>query len=121
MSLFPTARFDEVEIERYNEQTIQEYVDIRDFLVLHYKATTRDNSDFWDYCRTLAAARGPSPTSSTCSAANGRVFREHNELFTETSWLAVMVGQGIEAQAITRQPTSCPTARPSTGLRISGK
>ena len=29
--------------------------------------------------------------------ANGRVFREHEELFTETSWLAVMVGQGIVA------------------------
>lgn len=29
--------------------------------------------------------------------SNGRVFREHEELFTETSWLSVMVGQGIEA------------------------
>jgi tryptophan halogenase len=28
---------------------------------------------------------------------NGRVLREHNELFTETSWLSIMVGQGIEA------------------------
>jgi tryptophan halogenase len=27
----------------------------------------------------------------------GRVIREHEELFTETSWLAVMVGQGAEA------------------------
>jgi tryptophan halogenase len=29
--------------------------------------------------------------------ANGRIFREGNELFTETSWLSVMVGQGVEA------------------------
>jgi tryptophan halogenase len=28
---------------------------------------------------------------------NGRVLREHEELFTETSWLSVLVGQGIEA------------------------
>jgi tryptophan halogenase len=31
-------------------------------------------------------------------ASNGRIYREHEELFTETSWLAVMVGQGIEAK-----------------------
>src|SRR3546814_6363726 len=29
--------------------------------------------------------------------ASGRIFREHDELFTETSWLSVMAGQGIEA------------------------
>ena len=28
--------------------------------------------------------------------SSGRVFREHEELFTETSWLGVMVGQGIQ-------------------------
>ena len=41
-----------------------------------------------------------SPTSSTCSDSNGRIFREHEELFTETSWLAVMVGQGMEAKRL---------------------
>ncbi|MEI9928447.1 MAG: tryptophan 7-halogenase [Sphingomonas sp.] len=29
--------------------------------------------------------------------ANGRIFREHDEVFTETSWLAVLVGQGVRA------------------------
>jgi tryptophan halogenase len=96
MSLFPSRAFDAGEIERFNEQTTQEYVDIRDFLVLHYKATHRDDSDFWNYCRTLEP-----PDGLACKLdmfrANGRIYREHNELFTETSWLAVMVGQGLEA------------------------
>jgi tryptophan halogenase len=96
MSLFPTRRFDPVEIERFNTATAQEYVDIRDFLVLHYKATERDDSEFWNYCRTLEPPEGLA-SKLAMFRANGRVFREHEELFTETSWLSVMVGQGIEA------------------------
>ncbi|MCH8615431.1 tryptophan 7-halogenase [Sphingomonas sp. SM33] len=98
MSLFPSLRFDQEEIDRFNQQTIQEYVDIRDFLVLHYKATTRDDSDFWDYCRTLEPPEGLA-YKLDMFRANGRIYRERNELFTETSWLAVMVGQGIEAES----------------------
>lgn len=96
MTLFPSRRFDELEIARYNELTVQEYVDIRDFLILHYNATERNDSDFWNYCRTMSV-----PEELTYKVEmfrrNGRVLREHNELFTETSWLSVMVGQGIEA------------------------
>jgi len=97
MSLFPTLEFDEAEIARFNEQTIQEYVDIRDFLVLHYKGTTRDDSDFWNYCRALDPPDGLA-YKLEMFRSNGRIYREHNELFTETSWLAVMVGQGMQAQ-----------------------
>ena len=97
MTLFPTRRFEQREIDRFNEQTVREYVDIRDFLVLHYKATERDDSDFWNYCRALPPPEGLADKIDMFRL-NGRIFREHNELFTETSWLAVMVGQGIEAQ-----------------------
>jgi tryptophan halogenase len=97
MTLFPSRRFDEREIERFNDQTVEEYVDIRDFLVLHYNATERDDSDFWNYCRTLEPPEGLA-YKRDMFRRNGRIFREHNELFTETSWLAVMVGQGMEAQ-----------------------
>jgi tryptophan halogenase len=98
MTLFPSRRFDDREIERYNDLTVEEYVDIRDFLVLHYNATERDDSDFWNYCRTLEPPGGLA-YKLDMFRRNGRIFREHNELFTETSWLAVMVGQGIEAKA----------------------
>jgi tryptophan halogenase len=97
MTLFPTRRFDALTIERYNRKTEQEYIDIRDFLVLHYNATARDDSDFWNYCRTLEPPEGLAYKLDMFQRS-GRIFREHEELFTETSWLAVMMGQGIEPQ-----------------------
>jgi tryptophan halogenase len=96
MSLFPTRNHNQVEVDRFNAMTEREYVDIRDFLVLHYKATERNDSEFWNYCRTLPPPRGLAEKLEMFRL-NGRIYREHEELFTETSWLSVMVGQGIEA------------------------
>jgi tryptophan halogenase len=95
MTLFPTRAFKPDEIERFNQQTVQEYVDIRDFLVLHYMATERDDSEYWNYCRNIEPPAGLAEKLAMFRSS-GRVFREHNELFTETSWEAVLVGQGIE-------------------------
>jgi tryptophan halogenase len=97
LTWFPTRRFDQVEIDRYNRLTEQEYVDIRDFLVLHYNATERDDTEFWNYCRTMEVPDNLAHKIEIFRRT-GRIIREHEELFTETSWLAVMVGQGIEAQ-----------------------
>lgn len=96
MSLWPTKNFEQIEIDRFNAQTAQEYTDIRDFLVMHYNATEREDTPFWDYCRTLAPPEGLA-YKLAMFRANGRIFREHNELFTETSWLAVMVGKDVAA------------------------
>ena len=86
--------FDAADIAEYNAITQVEYEHIRDFLVLHYKLTARDDSPFWNYCRTM-----PIPArlqrKMDLFASNGRVYREGVELFTESSWLQVMVGQGL--------------------------
>ncbi|MBB5708341.1 tryptophan 7-halogenase [Sphingopyxis panaciterrulae] len=95
MTLFPTRAFGDSERDRYNRETLREYVDIRDFLVLHYKATERADTPFWDACRALDPPEGLKEKLAIFRSS-GRVFREHNELFTETSWLAALVGQGIE-------------------------
>ena len=116
MTLFPTRDIKQVEIDRYNAQVQREYLDIRDFLVLHYKATTRDDSAFWDYCRTLPPPAGLQDKLDMFRA-NGRIFREHEELFTETSWLAVMVGQGIEASAYHPATDLLPDSETLTRLR----
>ncbi len=95
MALFPDTGFSGVEIERFNLETAREYRNIRDFLVLHYRASERDDSEFWRYCRTL-----PPPDSLAekleLFRSSGRIIRENNELFTEDSWLSVMLSQGVE-------------------------
>jgi len=96
LTLFPSARFEQPEIDEYNRQTILEYVNVRDFLVLHYKATERHDTSFWNHCRALSPPVGLERKLKLYST-NGRIVRDKDELFTETSWLAVMAGQGIEA------------------------
>lgn len=97
MALFPTRGFDAVEIDRFNRETAQEYADIRDFLILHYKATQRDDSAFWRRCRDLEPPEGLREKLAMF-ARNGRIFRKQEELFPEASWLAVMNGQGVVPQ-----------------------
>ena len=94
MALLSMDGITEAQANTFNRLTVKEYEKIRDFLILHYKATSRDDSDFWNHCRTMAV-----PDSLTekieLFRANGQIFREEDELFTETSWAAVMMGQGI--------------------------
>ncbi|MCE2841452.1 MAG: tryptophan halogenase family protein [Novosphingobium sp.] len=80
--------------DAFNRLTAKEYTRIRDFLVLHYNATSRDDSEFWNYCRTMQV---PDTLTEKVDLfrMNGQIFREDDELFTETSWAAVMMGQGI--------------------------
>ncbi|MCL9999637.1 MAG: tryptophan 7-halogenase [Erythrobacter sp.] len=97
MALFPDTGFSPVERERFNLETEREYRNIRDFLVLHYRQSERDDSEFWRYCRNL-----PPPDSLKekleLFTSSGRIIRENNELFTEDSWLSVMLSQGVAPQ-----------------------
>lgn len=78
----------------FNRLTTKEYERIRDFLILHYNATTRDDSEFWNYCRTMDVPNSLKEKISLFEH-NGQIFREEDELFTESSWTAVMMGQGL--------------------------
>lgn len=92
--LLPDARFDQANIDEFNRQTDFEWERIRDFIVLHYWATERDDSDFWRYCRNMEL---PDTLQHKIDLwrANGRIFRENEELFSEESWIQVFLGQGI--------------------------
>ena len=98
VALWPDRRFDEVRIDEYNRQVQFEFDRARDFLVLHYKATERNDSPFWDYCREMAIPDNLAQKMELFQKS-GLVFREHEELFAETSWMQVMIGQDIMPRA----------------------
>ena len=94
LALFPDKSFDRAERDEYNRQMQDVFEDVRDFIILHYKATRRGDSDFWKYCRDMDI---PDSLQRKLELwrAKGRLFREGRELFGTASWVAVLLGQGI--------------------------
>ncbi|GAA6205648.1 tryptophan halogenase family protein [Thalassotalea sp. SU-HH00458] len=95
MGLFPHRGFDQIDIDTYNQQLKSELEYIKDFIVLHYKVTDRDDSEFWRFCRDMKVS-DRLQAKIELYQSNGRIYRENVELFNETSWLAVMHGQGLQ-------------------------
>ena len=98
MTNFPDKGFNQRDIDHYNRRTRLEFEQVRDFIILHYKATERDDSPFWNYCRNMQI---PDSLSQRIAIyrENARLYRHDNELFTEPSWLAVLHGQNIRSRS----------------------
>jgi len=94
ISYFPDRRFNQADIDTCNRLLDTEVERIRDFLILHYKATHRDDSPFWNYCRQMTIPDNLAHRMALFRS-HGRVYREHEEMFAEINWLQVMVGQGV--------------------------
>ena len=94
LALFPDQGFAPVDIAYFNRATAAEYERIRDFLILHYHATERRDSAFWDHVREQAI---PDTLAERIALyrSRGRFFPEPFDLFLEPSWIAVLHGQGI--------------------------
>jgi tryptophan halogenase len=94
MQMFPLHEIRQSDIDEFNQQTRAEIEHIRDFIVLHYKVTNRQDSPFWRHCRSMSI---PDSLAHRIDLfrETGRVFKAPNELFAENSWIQVMLGQGI--------------------------
>jgi tryptophan halogenase len=92
---FPAREQSEPDRAEYNRLTSDEYDRIRDLLVLHYHATTRSDSPFWDRCRNMAV---PDTLARKLAlfADSGRIIIGEEEHCGVDGWLAVLLGQGLQ-------------------------
>jgi tryptophan halogenase len=94
LNLFPDRACAPVLVDEYNRVAGNEYERIRDFIILHYKATRRDDAPLWRYCRDMQIPEALDYKIRQFRNS-GRVVRQGGELFATPNWLAVLMGQEI--------------------------
>ena len=94
LKLFPNAGINASEVDEFNRQSQEEAESIRDFIVLHYRATERDDSTFW---RERKQMQVPATLQNKLSLfeETGKIFTAEDALFSNVAWQQVMMGQGI--------------------------
>lgn len=94
VKLFPHTGIKQADVDEYNRQSRAEFEHIRDFIILHYKATRRSDSDFWRYCAGMQV-----PDSLAHKMAlfeeTGNVYNPTEDLFSDIAWQQVLIGQGV--------------------------
>ncbi len=94
IELFPNDQVDALDIEEYNDRMGLNFERVRDFLLLHYVATQRDDSEMWRYFRAMTL---PDSLQEKLAAWNtrGYVLKYEFGVFLPPSWVAVMHGQNL--------------------------
>ena len=92
LAFFPDRDFDPLVIDEFNRIANGEVERIRDFIILHYKLTSRDDSELWRYCAHMSV---PDTLQMKIDHfhRHGRLISRELDLFGPASWAAVHIGQ----------------------------
>lgn len=94
MKMFPNQGISEAQVAAYNAESKDEFETIRDFIILHYHVNQRDDSDFWRDMRQMAIPHRLEQKLALFKET-AAIFNDANDIFRDSSWLQVMLGQGI--------------------------
>jgi tryptophan 7-halogenase len=94
MQLFPFAGVSPTFVDQYNQIAKTELEKIRDFIVLHYNATEREDTPFWQYCKHMNIPDSLAHRMQMFKET-GHAFQTESELFRVDSWIQVMFGQRL--------------------------
>ena len=94
---FPSKDFEPATVNEFNRATMLEWEQVRDFIILHYCANERTDSELWRHCATMEL---PQTLQERIDyfRSTGRFLITPNELFQKSSWFAVFIGQFVEPQ-----------------------
>lgn len=109
MKLFPFGGNTELLAKQYNQEAQLEAETVRDFIILHYHLTQRDDSPFWNHYRTMEIPESLAHRMAIFRE-NGYAWPDDVGLFRVDSWVQVMMGQGIIPKQHHKGSCVIPTA-----------
>jgi len=115
-SLFPRRDNFGVDMDRFNDSMDRELRTVRDFLLLHYKATERNGSELWNYCRNIAVPDFLRKKLELYQSGSW-LERDNQELFGVDSWLSVLNGQHVRVDSYSPRVDTLPKAKLESILR----
>jgi tryptophan 7-halogenase len=110
IELFPERRISPVDRDEFNRLIDLEYDRVRDFLILHYHATTRRDTDFWNYVREMEISDSLAEKIELFRR-RGRVVKYREGAFLDASWISVYVGQGVVPEGHDPRVSAIPIDR----------
>ncbi len=97
LSMFPREKIQPSLVDRFNREMYQEYDEVKDFLIAHYAITERDDSPFWRYVKNMELPDSLQEKLEIFKE-RGEIVINKYDMFRETSWFAVLMGQGFEPE-----------------------
>ena len=94
LALFPRHGFNPHIVDEYNRQVELDYENIKDFIIAHYKVTSRDDTPFWRHVQQMSIPDSLQARFDVFRSSCQTLAREP-DLFKEVSWVAVLTGQGL--------------------------
>ncbi len=97
ITYFPHAGVTRELVDEYNREAQFEHEYIRDFIILHYYLNERDDSQFWRDTREMDVPERITQKINLFRTT-GTLTKDNMDIFLESSWLQVMLGQGVMPQ-----------------------
>lgn len=94
---FPDRDFDPLLEQQCNALIDNDYLEIRDFIILHYCTSQRSDTEFWRWCQSMEV---PDSLREKIRQfrRRGQLVHHPENLFGSDSWSAILEGMNIRPQ-----------------------
>jgi len=94
LECFPDKSFKPALTREFNAVMDDKFIQVRDFLIFHYKANQKQGLEFWDYCQHMEVPDSLS-YKMRLFHERGQVAYNLSDLFVEANWVSIFHGQHL--------------------------